>query len=147
MSLWNNVKEMKCRHRVQNPLKIIFYCSNILFSQNVSTDIYVLLMFPNMYPGIAQLVGPAFGLKGPGFKSWVLPTQLMSNTLCAWRSILSIPFPRGLAHNTRDGLLRKLADINNRPILTTFKSQSMLIQPICKINELKAIGSVCLDGS
>ena len=37
-----------------------------------------------------------------------------------WRSVLSIPSPRGLAHSTRDRLLRKLADADNMPIPTIF---------------------------
>ena len=41
-----------------------------------------------------------------------------------WRSVLSIPSPRGLAHSTWDRLLRKLADTDNRPIPTTFFQQT-----------------------
>ena len=37
-----------------------------------------------------------------------------------WHFILSIPSLRGLAHSTRDRLLRKLAHPDNRPIPTTF---------------------------
>ena len=37
-----------------------------------------------------------------------------------WRSVFSIPSPRGLAPSTRDRLLRKLTDAYNRPIPTTF---------------------------
>ena len=55
----------------------------------------------------------------------------MSSTLCkkCWElriglaSVLSNPFPRGLAHSTRDRLLHKLADTDNRPIPTTFFGQ------------------------
>ena len=36
------------------------------------------------------------------------------------RTVLCIPSPRGLAHSTRDILLRKLSDANNRPFPTTF---------------------------
>ena len=47
-----------------------------------------------------------------------LETLILFENTYVCRSVLSNPSPRGLAHSTRDRLLRKLADTNNCPILT-----------------------------